>query len=155
MSSVIGDLEANVKKVKNHLETNLSICSADFVFLPEVWTAGWDCPSFPDCAESIDDAKSIKMLQEIAKKYCVNIIGGSFIERDKMGKLFNTCPVVNRKGEVVCTYKKNHLFSYYGCAEGNYITAGKSPVLIDLEGLKIKLNKNIFGSFCIGLNIFK
>ena len=129
MSSVIGQLEANIAKAEQLLEEALVTRKADFVFLPEVWTVGWDCPSFVDCAEKIDDAHSVKMLQKIAKKYNVNIIGGSFIEQRTEG-LFNTCPVINRNGELVCTYKKNHLFSYYGCDEGEFIQVGKNPVMV-------------------------
>ena len=139
MGSVIADIEANINKVENLLESTLSKRLADFVFLPEVWTVGWDCPSFPVCAENINDSLSLAMLKRIAKKYSVNIIGGSFIENKANGELFNTCPVINRDGNLVCTYEKNHLFSYYGCAEGDYITAGKNPVLVNLDGVKIGL----------------
>ena len=139
IGSEIANIEANILKVENLLEQNLSSKSADFVFLPEVWTSGWDCVSFPLCAEEISNAKSIGMLKRIAKKYQVNIIGGSIIEKKEDGSLRNTCPVINREGELVCTYEKNHLFSYYGCAEGDYITAGPHPVLVDIEGIKIGL----------------
>ena len=140
MESVIGDLGVNVEKVKELLETNLSNRLADFVFLPEVWTVGWDCESFPACSEKIDDAESLEMLKGIAKKYSVNIVGGSFVEKGTKEELFNTCPVINRNGELVCTYKKNHLFSYYGSDEGKYITAGENPVMVELEGVKIGLS---------------
>ena len=46
------------------------------------------------------------------------------------------CPVINKKGELVCTYDKNHLLSYYGCNEGKYIKRGDNPVLINLDGVK-------------------
>ena len=82
---------------------------------------------------------SIKMLKNIAKKYSVNIIGGSFIQKGINGELFNTSPVINRYGELVCTYDKNHLFSYYGSNEGSYISVGKNPVLVELDGVKIGL----------------
>ena len=140
MGSVIADIGANKEKVKELLEYNLSNCLADFVFLPEVWTVGWDCHSFPLCAEVIEDAESIKMLKSIAKKYSVNIIGGSFIQKKSDGSLVNACPVINRKGELVCTYEKNHLFSYYGSDEGNYITVGESSVVVELDGVKIGLS---------------
>ena len=139
MESVIGDLGANIEKVKELLEANLSNRIADFVFLPEVWTVGWDCPSFLMCAEIIDNASSIKMLKNIAKKYSVNIIGGSFIQKGINGELFNTSPAINRYGELVCTYDKNHLFSYYGSNEGSYISVGKNPVMVELDGVKIGL----------------
>jgi predicted amidohydrolase len=140
MSSEIAKLDSNIKKVRGLLEKFLKKRRVDFVILPEVWTVGWDCESFPMCAESIENAKSIKMLQEIAKKYAVNIIGGSFIEQKQDNTFSNTTPVINRQGELVCTYEKNHLFSYYGCAEGDYITKGNNPILVEIEGIRIGLS---------------
>lgn len=139
MGSAIANLDENILKVEKLLDENLSKELADFVILPEVWICGWDCESFNSCAENIEDAKSINMLKSIAKKYSVNIIGGSFIQKKENGELANTCPVINRDGDLVCTYEKNHLFSYYGCAEGDYIKVGKNPVLVELDGVKIGL----------------
>ena len=139
LGSVIANKDENIRKAKRLMEENLLYRSADFVFLPEVWTSGWDCPSFNDCAESLDNAESVSMLKTMAKNFGVNIIGGSFIEKKADGTLRNTCPVINRAGEIVCTYEKNHLFSYYGCAEGNYITKGESPVMVELDGVKLGL----------------
>lgn len=138
MGSIIGSLDENIRKVHGLLDKFLSEKKADFVFLPEVWTVGWNCPSFKDCAEEIEKAKSVIMLKHIAKKYKTNIIGGSFIQK-KGSKYTNTCPVINRKGELVCTYNKNHLFSYYGCDEGSIITKGENPVMVILDGIKIGL----------------
>lgn len=140
LSSIIGKKNENIEKTKILLEESLSNFNADFVFLPEVWTSGWHCPSFPECAENIELAQSISMLKEVAKKYKTNIIGGSIIEKKLTGKLTNTCPVINRDGELVCTYEKNHLYSYYGCAEGDYIKAGASPVMVTLDGINIGLS---------------
>ena len=140
MESVIGNAEKNILKTNNLLKENLSKKTADFVFLPEVWTTGWECSVFNDCAEDINSAKSISMLKSVASKYKTNIIGGSVILKDGNGNYTNTCPVINRKGELVCTYNKSHLFSYYGCDEGKYITAGKNPVMVNLDGIKIGLS---------------
>jgi len=139
IGSELADIDRNIEKVEKLLASNLSSKSADFVFLPEVWTCGWDCDSFPLCAEEIENSKSLKMLSKIAKEYNTNIIGGSFIEKLD-DRLFNTSPVINRNGELVCTYNKNHLFSYYGCNEGKYITRGDSPVMVELDGVKIGLS---------------
>ena len=109
LGSVIADLDANIKKAEKLLEYELIRNAADFVFLPEVWSCGWDCSSFEKCSEDINNSDSIKMLQKIAKKYNVNIIGGSIILKG----MTNSCPVINRNGELVCTYDKNHLFSYH------------------------------------------
>ena len=139
MSSVIANKDDNIMKVQKLLEESLLSFPADFVFLPEVWTCGWDCKSFPLCSEDLDSAESINMLQTIAKKYKTNIIGGSIIGKKDDGKLYNICPVINRNGELVCTYEKNHLYSYYGANECNYIEVGKNPVLVNLEGVKLGL----------------
>ena len=139
MESVIGDIDANIKKVASLMERALICRSVDFVFLPEVWTCGWDCESFPKCAENIATAKSVNILKSFAKRYGVNIIGGSFIEKKADGTLANSSPVINREGNLVCTYEKNHLFSYYGCAEGSYIQAGNNPVMVNLDGINLGL----------------
>lgn len=137
MESAIGDVKLNIETVKNLLYANLEkYVETDFVFLPELWTVGWYCPAFAESAQTLDDSIAVKMLQEIAKRYNVNILGGSFVSK-KGDKLYNTCPVINRKGEIVATYDKNHLFSYYGDTEGDYITKGVNPIMVELDGVKI------------------
>ena len=69
----------------------------------------------------------------------MNIVGGSFITK-KDEKLYNTCPVINRNGELIATYNKCHLFSYYGDTEGTYITEGSNPVIVTIEGIRIGLS---------------
>lgn len=137
MESVIGDLDLNIDTVCKLLQANLNkYDGADFVFLPEVWTIGWYPQEFHNCAESLNDSKAVKMLQYIAKKYNTNILGGSIIQV-KDGKYYNSCPIILRNGDILGTYDKNHLFSYYGCDEGNFIEKGEHPVLAEIEGVKL------------------
>lgn len=139
MQSVIGNRFANYDKVKNLLARELE-SDADLLVLPEVWTVGWSCEDFPAAAEDINNSDTINFLSDMARKYDVNILGGSFIQKQQEGsKCLNTCPVINRKGELVTTYSKNHLYSYCGCTEGDYIQAGNSPVMVNLEGVNIGL----------------
>ena len=140
MESVIGDINLNIDTVKNLLCANLEkFDGADFVCLPEVWTVGWHPASFKESAEALEKSKAVNMLSGIAKKYNTNILGGSFIRIDEDGKLYNSCPVISRQGEVIAVYDKMHLYSYYGDNEGEYITKGANPVLVDIEGIKIGL----------------
>ena len=140
MESAIGNVDLNIETVKNLLRANLGkYPQIDFVFLPELWTVGWDCPSFPDSAETLEDSRAVKMLKGIAKEFEVNILGGSFVRKDG-DKLFNSSPVINREGEIVCIYDKNHLYSYNGDTENSYITAGENPVMVELEGVKIGIS---------------
>lgn len=138
MSSVVGDRYANYKKVEEIIAKD-SLVDSDVLILPEVWTVGWSCEDFDKCAEPVDNSETIEFLSEISKKNHINILGGSFIQKMPEGKSLNTCPVFNRHGELIATYSKNHLYSYCGCTEGDYVKVGESPVMVDIEGVKIGL----------------
>jgi len=139
IGSKIADIESNISKVELLLNDALSKKNVDIVILPEVWTVGWDCESFEASAETITSSRAIIMLKSIAQKHKVNIIGGSIILKQPDGSMTNSSPVINREGELVCIYDKAHLYSYYGCNEGNYIKVGNSPVLVNLDGVKVGL----------------
>lgn len=135
MCAEIGDINKNYSKINNLVS---KIKDTDVIVLPEVWTVGWACDKFQTSAEKIDGSETIRFLSEIAKSKNANIIGGSFITK-RDGKYFNTCPVINRKGELVATYDKMHLYSYYGCDEGKYVSIGENPVMVELDGIKFGL----------------
>ena len=136
LCSKIADTEANIKKVEELIKRDIT--NTDIIVLPEVWTCGWSPKHFRETAEKISESKTLNFLSSIAVKYNCWIIGGSFITNDN-GRYFNTCPVINREGKLVCTYSKNHLFSYYGCGEGQFVAPGESPVMVDIEGIKTGL----------------
>lgn len=138
MSSEIGDKEANFAKIATLIDKNIWQ-NPDIVIMPEVWTVGWKPSVFKESAEELENSKTINFLSDIAKKHNTNILGGSFITHKNDDKYYNTCPVINRQGELVTTYDKMHLFSYYGCDEGTFIENGKNPVLVDIDGVKIGL----------------
>jgi len=138
MSSIIGDKWENFSKIVDLIEKNIKK-GTDIIVLPEVWTVGWKCSDFKDSAESIEDSETVEFLSELAIKYKTTIIGGSFITKEG-DKYFNTCPVINPEGELVATYNKMHLFSYYGCDEGKFIENGEKPVIVEVNGVKIGLS---------------
>lgn len=137
MSSIIGDVDANCEKVKNIIFENLNQ-KTDVLVLPEVWTVGWECSCFRNSAQKLSSSSVIEFLMNLAKQFGINIIGGSFITEEN-GKYYNTCPVVSKEGKLIAVYSKNHLFSYYGCDEGNFVSVGESPVMVELEGVKFGL----------------
>lgn len=138
MCSKVGDKKANFEKVSDLILRDIT-SETDVIVLPEVWTVGWSPKHFRESAEKINSSETVNFLSEIAKKYNSWVIGGSFIEKDDAGNYYNTCPVINRSGELICKYSKNHLFSYYGCDEGKFITTGNNPVMVDIEGIKTGL----------------
>lgn len=147
MSSVIGNYEANCKKVSDLISNFYSnhckdIKRPDIIFLPEVWTLGWYTDCFKDLAKKNEDA--VGFLSEIARKYDVNIIGGSYIRMEKKSDILddiiykNSCPVINRKGELCAFYDKIHLYSPDG--EAKAVKSGNTPLIVNVEGLKIGLS---------------
>ena len=162
LNSKIGDKNANIEKVKTLIERDVDK-DVDIIVLPEVWTVGWAPKKFIDSAEELDNFEksgklkmesgklnnfqlstfkfqqnTINFLSVIARTYSAWFIGGSVITKQD-GKFYNTCPVFNREGELVATYSKNHLFSYYGSDEGKYVEKGNSPVMVNIEGVKVGL----------------
>lgn len=136
MNAKIGDKKANFDKVTALIKRDID--TTDVIILPEVWTCGWSPRVFQDSAEDLNDSDTIKFLSRIAKEHNCWIIGGSFITK-RNNHFYNTCPVINRDGKVVTTYSKNHLFSYYGCEEGKFVDTGKSPVMVNIDGIKVGL----------------
>lgn len=136
MNAKIGDKKANFDKVEMLIDRDVK--NADIIVLPEVWTCGWSPKIFQESAENLKSSETIEFLSKIAKKHNAWIIGGSFIT-EQNGHFYNTCPVLNKKGELVAEYSKNHLFSYYGCDEGKFIEVGNSPVMVNIEGIKVGL----------------
>ena len=53
---------------------------------------------------------STDFLSESAKDHRVYIVGGSIIEKDSSGKLYNTCGVFDPQGQMILKYRKIHLF---------------------------------------------
>lgn len=138
MSSVIGDKEKNIQKVKYLIDKNIKE-ETDIIVLPEVWTVGWACNYFQKSAEDVKTGEAMQFLSSIAKSYNVNIIGGSLILK-RNAKLYNACPVFDKNGNLIAEYDKCHLFSYYGDNEGEYITNGKNPVIVNLGGIRVGLS---------------
>ena len=139
MESAIADKYKNFEKIKTLIEENI-MPDTDIVVLHELWTVGWACDRFVESSEKLENSKTIKFLSEIAIKYNTNILGGSFVQKVDEKTYYNTCPVISRKGELIATYDKNHLFSYYDDSENTYITEGKNPVIVDLDGVKTGLS---------------
>lgn len=134
----IGDKKANLKRVESFLEENKDK-KPDLVLVPEFFSTGIDHNSFINFPEDENGGLVIDKMKELAVKYNTNIISGSVIEKFE-GKLYNTSFAINREGEIVGKYRKIHLFNYNGGTEGERITAGLEPVVVDFDFGKVGLN---------------
>lgn len=86
----------------------------DLVVLPEMWNCPYSNDSFPTYAEvapasqdavfSLKDSPSIHAMSQMAQKSGVTLVGGSVPERDN-DKLYNTCLVFNKDGQIVAKHR--------------------------------------------------
>ena len=102
----------------------------DIVVLPELWDTGF-YPR-PPVDYAVEGEISRKFLAELARKYRINMVGGSIItERD--GAAYNTCIAFDRHGQAVGSYDKIHLFSPSG--ENKDFSPGGKICLFPLDEL--------------------
>ena len=138
LESIAGDINSNIKKVEELL------CDAqnkpDLIVLPELWTTGWDCPNFEKYSENLETSKTYAFLKSIAIKYNSNVIGGSAVLKKENEKIRNTSLVFDRKGNLLTTYDKFHLFSLRGQSEASYLESGDTPVIVKTDIGKIGLS---------------
>ncbi len=137
MTSDVESKENNLLKVQNFIEQNKDK-KLDLVVLPEFFSTGLG-KNLETSPEDANGGEIIKFLANVARKYNTNIACGSVIINDN-GKLYNTCFVLNRAGEVVAEYRKINLFNYFGGTEGKYITPGEKVVVADLDFAKVGIS---------------
>lgn len=125
--SELGAIDKNFETARRLIE---GAKNSDVIILPELWTTGY----YPKPVENFSDIaeKTSEFLCAAAKENNFNIIGGSTIAAVD-GKIFNRCIVVNRRGEIISTYDKAHLFSYVD--EGKIFTAGNKISTVELDGV--------------------
>lgn len=139
LEAIAGDIDKNILKVENLLK-NSGYTNSDIIVLPELWTSGWDCPNFHKVSEELTTSKTYKFLKQTAVKYNSNVIGGSAILHKNGQKDRNTCIILDRKGNIITTYDKYHLFSHRGEAEGSYLEEGYTPVIAKTDAGKIGIS---------------
>ena len=132
LEAIAGDIDKNIQKVEELLN-QCNSTSADLIVLPELWTIGWDCPSFSSSSEELYSSKTYAFLKKIALQYNANVFGGSSVLRREGKKDRNTCLIFDRKGKLISVYDKFHLFSHRGQSEGSYLEEGEAPVIVNTD----------------------
>lgn len=102
---------------------------SDVLILPELWSTGYYPTPIKDFADK-NCERTKNFIGTLAKKFSVNIIGGSVIAEEN-DKFFNRCIIANRAGEIICEYDKTHLFSYSD--ENKIFTAGNEIKTFELD----------------------
>lgn len=130
--SEIGAVDKNFSTAERLIELAKN---SDVIILPELWSTGY----YPTPVENFADKegkRTTEILCAAAKKFSVNIIGGSVIVSSG-GEIFNRCIVANRCGELIATYDKTHLFSF--AQENKVFRAGDKISTVELDGVRCGL----------------
>ena len=131
LAPILGNKEANLRKVEFYIKKNCDK-KLDLVVLPEFFSTGICHKSFLEEPEDENGGQTIQTICELAKRFNTNIVAGTVIEKTQ-DKLYNTCFVINRDGEIIDKYRKIHLYNYMGGTEGDRITAGDKLVVTKLD----------------------
>ena len=104
----------------------------DVITLPETFNIGF----FPkeNLAQYCDQngEETIRRFSALAKELQINLVAGS-VGNCRDGKVYNTCYVFDRQGQVVAEYDKTHLFSPMG--EDAYFQKGGHLSTFVLDGV--------------------
>lgn len=106
---------------------------SDVLILPETWNAGFfpheELGRFAD-----EDGKRVKeRIGAFAKKYSVNIIAGSVVNKKDEG-VYNTAIIFDRNGKPIGEYDKTHLFT--PMEEDRYFKKGNHLTFFELDGVR-------------------
>ena len=132
------DKEENLQSATKLINT-LAASGAELIMLPEYFNFIGSEELWPENAEEIENSHSLGTMRELAVQLGVHIHIGSIMERDNHN-IYNTGIVVNRAGEIIARYRKNHLFDveihggrrYF---ESENITPGNKTTTFTIEDI--------------------
>ena len=107
--------EANLSRAEQFV-ARAARRGADVVVFPEDFLTGmlgWK-------PELLDDGTYRTVFRTFAKKYRIDIVAGSILEKER-GKVYNTCYYIDRTGKVLARHRKVHLWP----GERQWITPGR------------------------------
>ncbi|XP_014251074.1 omega-amidase NIT2 [Cimex lectularius] len=136
------DKVQNIKKALTMI-SQAKCDGSTLVVLPECFNSPYGTRYFNEYAEEVPEGETCKALSEAAKENCVFLIGGSIPEREGQ-KLYNTSTVWSPEGQLLCKYRKTHLFDIdipgkMTFKESDVLTKGEKTVTFKMGNCKIGL----------------
>lgn len=130
----------NIRETKEMIHQAMNSCNdVDLIMFPENNYGETKAGKKPaEYAESLN-GEYVTLMQEMAKKYQVNLLPGSFSEKAEDDLCYNTLPFLDRTGKLLGSYRKVHLFDSLGGRESEVVKAGEEIKLIDTEFGKVGL----------------
>lgn len=149
------DKAANITKARRLLH-EASSKGAAMAVLPEMWNTPYDTSKFRGYGEVLPEigykdvrennvekiGESVRMLIDVGKETGMVVVGGSVAEVENFGgdggRVWNTCIVVDERGEVVGKHRKVHLFDVdvpggIKFRESDTLSAGECLKAVDLR----------------------
>lgn len=127
--------DANLDLVREHAR-RAKDAGAELVVFPEATMASFARRS-ADVAQPLDGPWA-HGVREVARDVGIAVVVGMFTPATD-GRARNTLLVVDAEGAVTATYDKIHLFDAWGFQESKHMTAGDTPVLVTLGGIRFGL----------------
>ena len=129
------NLEKMVRMTEQAARENI-----DLIMFPEY--AYYSPADLADSQKHMEDqsGRLVTTFRELAAKYKINIVPGSFSEKvGDEAKPYNGTVFIDRKGEIIGSYRKMHLCVMMGYDEGEYVNAGDKLVVVDTDFGKVGL----------------
>ena len=137
---VTSDKDENLAVAETYIERCVK-AGARLVVLPEMFCCPYQSNTFPRYAEKAGD-KVWSFLSNTAKKYKINLAGGSMPELDEAGRIYNTCFIFDENGAQTGRHRKMHLFDIdvkggQRFMESETLTPGDSMTIVNTAWGKI------------------
>jgi len=132
------DVQENIAMTEGHVQKALELFpSTDVILFPELSLSGFVVDEDVEAVAQTIDGPGVTAVLDMAKRHNVAIIAG-IIEKVEGEKPANTAFVASRQGELLATYRKNHL--YTASAEPDLYCRGGELATFELEGWKCGLS---------------
>ncbi len=139
------DVEHNLAEAERLIRAGAGR-GADLVVLPENFGFLGDEAGLLAHAQDAQSGRFVAPFRVLAHELGVSVLLGSIPERGPDAThVYNTSVLIDRRGEVVATYRKIHLFDVdFGTTlalhESKYVAAGTAPVSATLDGWGVGLS---------------
>ncbi|MCF8000746.1 MAG: hypothetical protein K9K76_02690 [Halanaerobiales bacterium] len=119
----IGQEKENFKEMKKYLNKAVET-NTDLVVLPETWITGFGKKIFNNINSYAkkENNEILQYLKDFALDNDLHIVGGTILEKERDGNIYNNLYYINRNGVVEGKYRKMHLYSPGG--EHKVVTPG-------------------------------
>ncbi len=107
MSCVLGDVSANVEKMRDFC-ARAKAGGAELIVFPEMADTGYSMPVIKSHAQKWSEG-AVPALRETARALSLNIICG--LSEREGDDIFNAQVAIDASGEIVAKYRKAHLFA--------------------------------------------